>query len=112
MFVRRDSRFLSICLFGLSSAWWTESTSSFRIVKVADPIIPSMDTLPCMMSSSFESDRTSIVRAVVSSRSFLLYFISNLARSSRRICSPVPLSFVMISSFVRALRLLTYKRTL
>jgi hypothetical protein len=45
MFVRRGNRFLSICLFGLSSARWTVSTSSFRIVVVADTMIPSMDTL-------------------------------------------------------------------
>jgi hypothetical protein len=33
------------------------------------------------------------LQAVVSSRSFLLCLISNLARSSRRICGPVPWIF-------------------
>ena len=112
IFVRRGSRCLSICLFGFSSAWWTVSDSSFRIVKEAGPIIPSMVTLFIMMSSRFWSGRTVIVKSDVSSRSFLLYFTSYLARSSWSNCSPVRLSFAMMSSFVRARILLTSQRTL
>ena len=82
MFVRRGNRRLSICLLGFSSAWEIVSASSFRIVKEAGPMIPSMVFLFIMMSSKAWFGLTVIVKAEASRRSFLLYLTSYLARSS------------------------------